>query len=234
MFKRVLVLVIFLFGVFWWLTSRDNEPTEPNTDVVVVETENEEGGESEVESDTESAEVGESEVEDQTNSEDTATPPLTFETTTEPETVVETPPVVVTPAPTPRPTTVTRPVVTPTPVVVAPTQPRPMPVAPTVPAPAPAQPEIPERTTDVKVFVYEWGLDLSDKTIPAGTINFQVQNDGRFTHEFNVSGFGNLGKVTPSQKTTFTMKLPAGEYEAFSDRNLDLERGVRDTFTVVE
>jgi hypothetical protein len=107
------------------------------------------------------------------------------------------------------------------------------PVAPT-PPPTVVEATVPDRTTDVKVYVYDSGLDLSDKTIPAGTINFNIQNDGRFTHDFNVSGFGNLGKIMPSETKTFTLKLNAGTYEAFSERRLDYERGVREDFTVVE
>lgn len=211
MFKRVLVLVIFLFGVFWWLTSRDNEPAEPNTATVSVETEKVEDGEDTDDEEDEIDEDGEA-VE------------ASAETTSD----VTTPAVVVATTPAVKQATVAS---TTTPVV--------GPVAPVVPTPVrvvsrPVAVEIPNRTTDVKVYTYEWGLDMSDKSISAGTINFKVQNDGRFTHDFNVSGFGNLGKVMPSETKTFTVKLAAGEYEAFSQRRQDYERGVRETFVVVE
>ena len=223
MFKRVLVLVLFLFGVFWWLTSRDNEPQENAPEVVTIETETVADENSEEE--REEAEVEETEV--------TPTPDNEEATPREPMTPVETE------TETEVTTTTTVPVVTPTPVVTVPVTPpvtEPVVVTPVVTPsrPTPVAPTIPDRTTDVKVYLYEWGLDLSDKTIPAGTINFQVQNDGRFTHDFNVSGFGNLGKLTPSQKSTFTIKLPAGDYEAFSERRQDYERGVNETFTVVD
>jgi hypothetical protein len=224
MFKRVLVLVIFLFGVFWWLTSRDDEPKEPNTEVVTVETENVEG---EADADSEEGE------EAATTEEGVVTP------VAEVPVVEVVPDVVVTPQPVaPTPTTVTPVVQTETTVVQTET-PVAEPVAPVVPAPKPVAPkpvavEIPDRTTDVKVYMYEWGLDLSDKTIPAGTINFMVQNDGAFTHDLNISGFGNLGKILPRQKATFTLKLAAGEYDAFSERRQDYERGVREAFVVTE
>jgi len=215
MFKRVLVLVLFLFGVFWWLTNRDSEPKEPTTEteVVTVETETEEGKGEEDEDETEIAEKEDGEA--TTESEEKETKPASdVEVSTTPGTTTPqtTAPVSTEPATTPATTTPT----------VAPT--RPTVVAPTVPA----------KTTDIKVYLYEWGLDLSDKTIPAGTVNFQVQNDGRFTHDFSVSGFGNLGKVTPNEKKTFTVKLGAGEYEAFSKRRQDYERGLKEDFTVVQ
>ena len=217
MFKRVLVLVVFLFGVFWWLTSRDNKPAEPSTDVVVVEVEEaKEGAADETDADTKASEESE-EVENKEAVE--ASTEKTFEATT-PTKIIATA------------------VAKPSPVVSGET-PVAEPVAPVAPTPIrvvakPVVIEVPDRTTDVKIYTYEWGLDMSDKTIPAGTINFKVQNDGRFTHDFNVSGFGNLGKVMPSETKTFTVKLAAGEYEAFSERRQDYERGVRENFVVVE
>lgn len=203
MFKRVLVLVLFLFGVFWWLTHRGgDEPQEPTSDIVTVETvEGEEATEGETDEEKEGGddEKSEDEKEEAVKIETVSTTTPVVTTTTVPATVL-------TPA-----TPVTAPVIT---------------------APVVIQPSIPVRTTDVKVYAYEWNMDLSDKTIPAGTVNFKVQNDGRFTHDFNISGFGNLGKVMPSETKTFTVKLKAGEYEAFSKRRQDYERGVKETFTI--
>lgn len=214
MFKRVLVLVLFLFGVFWWLTNPDNEPTDAPTEVEVVETEEsaEEGGEKtteETEAETENTAATETESTEEvtTEVESTSLVTPTTDNTSTPA------PVVTQPVSTPKETTVVS-----TPVV----------------TPVRTAPVVPARITDIKVFVYEWGLDLSDKTIPAGTINFQVQNDGRFTHDFSVSGFGNLGKIAPSETRTFTIKLTPGEYEVFSDRRQDYERGIVETFTVVQ
>ncbi|NCP67739.1 hypothetical protein GW777_06090 [Candidatus Peregrinibacteria bacterium] len=250
MFKRVLVLVIFLFGVFWWLTSRDNQEVETPIEVITVET-------------TETTENEENVDNDETPASETT------ETTTETDAVeitapdevgigeslqasvidpTPTKPVVVITKPQPTPVVVTTPAPDPTFVVTPETTPEPQPLVETEVEAEEASVEeepveeepmapvvtIPNRTTDIKVYVYDSGLDLSDKTIPAGTINFNIQNDGRFTHDFNISGFGNLGKVMPSEKKTFTLKLAAGDYEAFSERRLDYERGVREDFIVVE
>ena len=171
MFKRVLVLVLFLLAVFWWLTNRgDDAPTAPKEETAT---------ETPVDSENQAAST-----EEEPSAEEDKTPAV--ETTTETEaTTVVTPPttnntannVVDTPvAPTVTPN--------PTPVVVAPT--------------------LPNRITDIKVFMYEWNVDLSSKTIPSGTINFQVQNDGRFTHDFNISGFGNLAYTLPQNVFTAT------------------------------
>lgn len=205
MFKRVLVLVLFLFAVFWWLTHRGgDDATEPKPDTATEETvETTEAEEDEAEDDESEGEGGtdENEADESTESEAETSAPVTTTTTT----VTSTPATTETPA---------APVVTtPAPVVVQP-------------------PAVPARNTDVKVFMYEWGVDLSDKTIPSGTVNFQVQNDGRFTHDFSLTGFGNLGKVMPNEVRTFTVKLRAGEYEVFSKRRQDYERGVTDNFTV--
>ena len=196
-----------MFGVFWWLTHRgDDVESTPNAEVVAEETTTEEGTDTESET-TEGSEATTEESETDTGTEVEAT---TTETTAS-----------------------TTPVVTTTTTAATTTQ-TVAPVAPVVTAPVRVTPAVPNRSTDVKVYMYEWNVDLSSKTIPAGTVNFTVQNDGRFTHDFNVTGFGNLGKVMPSETRNFTVKLRAGEYEAFSERRQDYERGVAESFTVVQ
>lgn len=226
MFKRVLVLVLFLFGVFWWLTNRggdEAENTEKKAQVEVIENAEVEGSEAEEETEEASTEEDKSKAEGDGAAVDVkkeVDSPKVVETKPAAKPVVS------------LPKTVTKPVVKP----VVPVKPKAV-VAPVVPAtitPAPevVEVEIPNRTTDVKVYVYEWGLDLSKRTIPSGTVNFMVDNNGRFTHDFSLSGFGNLGKVMPKQKSTFTLKLKPGEYEAFSDRRQDYDRGVVKQFVV--
>ncbi len=212
MFKRVLVLVLFLFGVFWWLTHKDNASEvqeEANTEAVEVleETEN-----TEEDTDTESEAADE---------EATDTSAETEEITAEPETEIETE--TVTPE-TPAETDQEETPVTETPTTVTPS---------VTQAPVVRTPVAPNRITDVKVYLYEWNIDLSVRTIPAGTVNFQVQNDGRFTHDFAIDGLGTLGKISPGDTQTFTVKLRAGEYETFSKRRQDYERGMTENFTVV-
>jgi len=228
MFKRVLVLVLFLFAVFWWLTHRDGEtPQLPEKTELTFEETTSEEVDSDSDAEGDKTEDGDESKTEETDAEEAEEVKVTA--------AVAKPTVAQTVTQTFKPT-VTAPVVAPT--VTAPRVTPPVqtytPPAPVVPAPAPVvqEPSVPARTTNVKVYMYDRGVDFSDKTIPAGTINFQVDNSGRFSHDVNISGFGNLGKVAPSETKTFTVKLKAGDYTMFSDRRNDLERGVTDTFTV--
>ena len=54
MWKRILVLVLFLFGVFWWLSNRSEDPNQTsNSDTVVEESVETEESEESDEEDTE-------------------------------------------------------------------------------------------------------------------------------------------------------------------------------------
>ena len=87
-------------------------------------------------------------------------------------------------------------------------------------------------TTDVTVYLYEGGFDLSTSTVSAGTIKFNVRNDGRMSHEFAVEGIEDFGRVVPGEMKTFTLNLREGEYELFSPREVDLPLDMRETLTV--
>lgn len=96
----------------------------------------------------------------------------------------------------------------------------------------PVTPTVPDRTTYVKVYMYEWGIDLSSKKIPSGTVVFTVINSGRFSHDFTIKGLKDFGKVAPRQTVSFTSKVPAGNYEIFSGRRDDTDNGMREGLTV--
>ncbi len=238
MWKRILVLVLFLLGVFWWLSSRDGTPevkTASTETVEVVESEDDEN-------DTDESDEEDSDDEETEDSEDEEQVPAPTPTTQTNKTVAKS--TVVAPKP-----VVTAPVKT----YVAPavTKPAPQPVAVT-PAPVVAEPEpvpviieepveevvevvapvIPAITTNTRVYMYEWGLDLSKKTLPAGTIAFTVQNSGRFPHDFAVEGHGNLGKLMPGESAIYRLPFAPGSYEVYSDRRDDRSRGVTDVITV--
>lgn len=197
MWKRILVLVLFLFGVFWWLTNREQVSVETVNTEVTQEIQTEKV-------DTEESDSSDIEVETSDNTEETAKAV---------EVKIEAPkPVVNVPAVAPA---VVKPVVVQKPASVVPK------VEP-----------LPAVVTDVKVYLYEWGLDMSQKTLPAGTVNFTVQNDGRFTHDFTIRGVKDFGKVTPGTTANFTTGLRAGEYEVFSGRREDYDRGLVDQIVV--
>jgi len=88
-------------------------------------------------------------------------------------------------------------------------------------------------TSEVKVFLYEWGIDISEKEIPTGKIVFDVVNNGKFTHEFVIGGVKNYGKVLPGEKKQFSVVLRSGNFEIHSKRRDDYERDMKESFKVV-
>ncbi len=100
------------------------------------------------------------------------------------------------------------------------------------PATRVATPVATTTVTDITVYLYEGGFDLSNFTASAGTINFNVRNDGRMSHEFAVEGIEDFGRVVPGESKTFTLTLRAGEYELFSPRAVDQTLDMRETLTV--
>lgn len=87
--------------------------------------------------------------------------------------------------------------------------------------------------TDIKVFLYEWGIDFSSAEIPVGNISFAVQNNGKFSHNFSIGGVRDFGKVVPGETKIFNVTLRAGSFEAYSDKRDDYEKNVRQAFQVV-
>ncbi len=97
-------------------------------------------------------------------------------------------------------------------------------------------PEIsyPDRITTIKVYLYEWAVDISSKEIPSGTVQFEVVNNGKFSHDFNIKGIQNFGKVPPRQSANFTAKFLPGNFEIFSDRRDDYENGMKEDILIVK
>lgn len=72
----------------------------------------------------------------------------------------------------------------------------------------------PPATTDVNVSLFEMGFKLSTTTVPHGTVNFHLKNDGKLPHDFS---FGSKGGGSPmvqaGETVTFTAKFAApGKY----------------------
>jgi len=86
-------------------------------------------------------------------------------------------------------------------------------------------------TDTVKVFLYEWGVDLSTATVDAGNIEFQVFNNGQFTHHFGING-ESLGKVVPGEWASFTAPLEAGDILISSPRQVDMANEMQETLYV--
>lgn len=78
--------------------------------------------------------------------------------------------------------------------------------------PAPAAP------AQVSVRLSEWKVELSQRTIAAGTVRFAITNAGSIPHGFEVEG-GGLEKETaviqPGASDTLTLTLKPGAYEVY-------------------
>lgn len=86
----------------------------------------------------------------------------------------------------------------------------------------------------LKVYLYEWGIDLSSTNVLPGNVEFEVVNNGQFTHHFSVKGVQNFGKVLPGETRVFQASLGEGEFELLSPRNIDVENGMSETLYVGE
>ncbi len=84
----------------------------------------------------------------------------------------------------------------------------------------------------VRVYLYEWGIDLSTSNVLPGNVGFEVINNGQFTHHFAVRGIKSFGKVLPGQVAVFWVKLSEGKFELYSPRDIDVARGMKETLSV--
>lgn len=88
-------------------------------------------------------------------------------------------------------------------------------------------------TTKVKVFMYDFEIDMSSKTFPAGIVEFEVQNSGLFAHQFAIAGVKNFGLVGRNETKTFVAQLTkSGEYKILSEKEMDIEREMYETVVV--
>ena len=70
----------------------------------------------------------------------------------------------------------------------------------------------------VEVTLSEWKVSLSSDTLTAGTITFNVKNEGNMNHALYVLG-GNVAKgtveIAAKQSATLRLALKPGEYEIY-------------------
>jgi len=79
------------------------------------------------------------------------------------------------------------------------------------------------KTTNVKVYMYDNGIDFSLKNIPSGTVIFDVvNNSNRFSHTFVVDGV-NYGQINAGQGDTIVISMTPGTYNIYSDKRNDAE-----------
>jgi len=89
-------------------------------------------------------------------------------------------------------------------------------------------------TTRVKVYLYEWEIDFSRSSVPEGTVQFEVQNNGLFSHEFALADGQNFGKVKPGETRVFEAKVSPGHCRAYSPKDIDVQNDMGEDFVVYE
>jgi len=87
-------------------------------------------------------------------------------------------------------------------------------------------------TTYVAVHVREWSFDLSQDTLPAGTVVFTVFNDGPAEpHDFAVGG-STSAVLRPGESTTLTVTFTQPGPYTYEDTRADTDRDMYGTLTV--
>lgn len=88
---------------------------------------------------------------------------------------------------------------------------------------------------EVKVFMYEWDINLLNSTnLKPGMTKFIVQNNGSRSHEFNIKGLYNFGRIAPNETRVFGINLEAGTVEIYSSLSIDQTQGMVAPMTVSE
>jgi cupredoxin-like protein len=81
-----------------------------------------------------------------------------------------------------------------------------------------ALPSLQREPAQVSAKLSEWTIQLSETTIPAGTVDFSISNAGSIPHGFEVEGQGiekEAALIKPGEKTTLRLTLKAGDYEIY-------------------
>ena len=102
---------------------------------------------------------------------------------------------------------------------------------------APAHPA-PGDPAAVRAKLSEWKVELSQRTIAAGTVTFTVANVGSIPHAFEVEGQGIEQETTviqPGSSATVTLTLKPGTYEVYCPVGKDSHKklGMNTRLTVV-
>lgn len=85
----------------------------------------------------------------------------------------------------------------------------------------------------VKVYLYEWGLDvMTDGRLYPGTVDFRVTNTGRFTHSFAIEGGDHFGDVVPNDTRTFSAEVGPGDLVIYSPHVIDTSKGMEEVLRV--
>jgi plastocyanin len=107
-------------------------------------------------------------------------------------------------------------------------------IATTTAAVPPAAPttttRLPPRT--ISVDEYEFGFTLSQQTISAGKVTFQMRNIGSLMHNFDLIGELDGPFLVPGQTSTITVTLKPGTYTYVCSVKYHAAEGMQGTLTV--
>ncbi len=96
----------------------------------------------------------------------------------------------------------------------------------------------PTNPVAVSAKLSEWKVELSARTVAAGTVTFTIANDGTIPHAFEVEGQGieqETAVIQPGSSATLTLTLKPGSYEVYCPVGEDSHKklGMETRLTVV-
>jgi nitrite reductase (NO-forming) len=93
-------------------------------------------------------------------------------------------------------------------------------------------PPVGNANTTVNVGMFEYRFDLDKTTVPSGNVTFVITNKGQEVHNFDLSGKKAGQILSPGQSETWTLALPAGQYNYLCDVPFHSDRGMVGLLTV--
>jgi uncharacterized cupredoxin-like copper-binding protein len=111
--------------------------------------------------------------------------------------------------------------------------PSPVVTAPTVTVAPPASTCANPTASTVNVSLFEYGITLSQSSVPCGTVTFMVTNTGAISHSFDVVGVAAGPVLAPAGTTTVTANFTkAGSFHYQCDVGNHAAMGMAGTLTV--
>jgi uncharacterized cupredoxin-like copper-binding protein len=86
--------------------------------------------------------------------------------------------------------------------------------------------------TTVNVGMFEYRFELSQNTVPSGTVTFVITNKGTEQHNFDISGVKAGAILAPGQSETWTVALAPKTYNYVCDVPFHIDRGMVGQLTV--